>query len=108
MNHAMIAALKISLCITAVWICTRDGMLLGAVRARLATMLDKWLGAQRSEFVQKPLWNCPCCMASLWTCVFAPFFEVEWIHIPLNILMVCGMCSIISYFIKDFDYANEN
>ena len=92
----MIEALKISLCIVAVYECVQEGMILHRLRAWLATQMDRRLGDERSEWLQMPLWGCLTCMSSVHTLVFAPLFGVALIDVPGTMLMVCGVNSLLS------------
>ena len=103
----MIDALKISLCIVAVYECTQEGMILHRARAWAATQMDRRLGDARSEWLQKPLWGCLICMSSIWGLIFSVAFEVALIDVPLTILMVCGVNSLINRVIINL-LRNEN
>lgn len=72
----------------------QEGMLLGWLRVEVANYLDERLGAKRSLFVQKPLWECIICMASIWTIILTLS-----INIPL-IFVVCGINTLIDKFIN--------
>jgi hypothetical protein len=100
----MIEALKISLCIIGIYIATRDDMIFGRPRAWIQTKMDRILGFEKSEWLQKPLFECQYCMSSFWSVVLSPILGVRVIDIPITILMVCGLIYIINLFNKH----NEN
>lgn len=89
----IITALILSLQITAVYIVFRQGMLLGWFRIMMANVLDKRFGMLRSRYIQKPLWDCLPCMASVWTIILMWKIDVRMI------LLVCGMNVIINKFL---------
>lgn len=84
----------ISLIITAIYVCFSQGMILSFVRVAVANLLDKRIGKKWSLYVQKPLWGCLPCMASIWTVVIAWRFDI-WL-----MLAVCGLNVIISRIIE--------
>lgn len=90
----MQAAVVISLIIVAVHVCFLQGMVLGWLRIWMANKLDKAFGLKWSRYIQKPLWDCLPCMASIWTILLTQHIDV------LLILTVCGLnCLIeISFF----------
>ncbi len=87
----IITSLQISLCILAIYACTRDGMILGKLRAYIQTLIDKIFGVEASEWVCKPLFECITCMASVWGIIGCIVFGVSLIDWPVTILMVCGI-----------------
>ncbi|MDF2381332.1 hypothetical protein JMG10_07640 [Nostoc ellipsosporum NOK] len=89
-------ALTLSLIITAVYEIFQQGMLLGWLRIAVANMLDELFGLKYSRYIQKPLWDCLPCMASIWTILLTASINVELI------LVVCGINVII-----DKLYLNE-
>jgi hypothetical protein len=110
----LLPALGFSLVIVAIYSLLKQGMLLGWVRILGANFID-WLflwmhennrpgssrstaAAQRwSMYVQKPLWSCLTCMASVWTILLSWSFNVKLI------LLVCGINAIIDKLIGDED-----
>jgi len=95
----ILTALNISLCILAVYACTREGMILERPRAAVQTFLDRVCGYSLSEWLQKPLFGCLVCMASLWTLVLSPVFSVKLWDIPIMALTVCGINYVLWKFI---------
>jgi len=89
-------SLSISLCIVAIHECTQDGMIFCRVRAYVATMLDRWFGDSRSEWLQMPLWGCLTCMASVWGIVFSLVMGVALVDMPVTVLIVCGINTFFS------------
>lgn len=79
----------ISLQITAIYVLFQQGSLLGGVRIRLANLIDKYFDRIKSIYIQKPLWECLCCMSSFWTIVLTLSFDIRLI------LSVCGMNCLI-------------
>jgi len=83
---------------------TRNGMLLdflpswyimmygnkGVTNPKLATFI---------RYTMKPLFNCPPCMASIYTPLMYLIFAHNWVYLPLTMLMVCGLNHIISRLI---------
>jgi hypothetical protein len=94
-------ALILSLQITAIYVCFQEGMLLGWLRIFLANWLDKYLGSKISRYVQKPIWDCLPCMASVWTLLLALRYIREPDIIMALILIVCGINVLID---KILDY----
>lgn len=89
----IIEALILSLQITAIYIVFQQGMLLGWFRIMMANVLDKRFGMLRSRYIQKPLWDCLPCMASVWTIILMWKIDVRMI------LLVCGVNVIINKFL---------
>lgn len=79
-----------SLIITAIHIAFKPGNVLSFLRVWIANGLDITVGMKWSKYVQKPLWDCLPCMASVWTIVITGRFDV------LLICAVCGLNVIIS------------
>jgi hypothetical protein len=78
-----------SLIITGIHIAFQEGMVLSPVRVFLANKLDALAGKRWSTYIQKPLWACMPCMASVWGLILLG------VNIPA-ILAVCGLNVIIS------------
>lgn len=96
----IILALKLSLQITAIHVIFIQGELLGWLRIWAANNIDEACintckklklekpvtrGKAASEYIQKPMWGCVKCMASIWTILLT-----NSINIPL-IFIVCGI-----------------
>lgn len=96
----MMTALNISLCILAVHACTWDGMVLERPRAAVQTLLDKLVGVERSEWLQKPLFGCLTCMASVWGVFGCITFSVPLLDWPITILTVCGINTLFSTLLR--------
>lgn len=93
--------LKISLIITAIHICCKDGMIFSEIRIFMQNQLDK-LG-KASYVIQKPLFSCIICMASVWGVLGCLYFGVplkQWIE---TILTICGINVIITFFLPKFE-----
>lgn len=90
-------ALYISLQILALHILFRQGNLLFPVRRVTANILDRYIGVRYSRYVQKPLWDCLPCMASVWTIALTLSFDI-----PL-ILAVCGCNTLLELIIPAED-----
>lgn len=86
--------LTVSLICAGLHVASWEGNVFGGVRAFLATWLDRAVGKKWSRYIQKPLWDCLPCMASVWTILFT------WSIDPWLILAVCGLNSIIERIIK--------
>lgn len=119
--HAFILSFQIT-CIHALFM---EGMLLGKFREILATWLDGfifWFFAKSvlipynwkfpswkrayalSQHIQKPLWGCVICMASVWTIILTRFdhHAIHWlkpIDFPL-MFTVCGINCIIDKIVN--------
>jgi hypothetical protein len=78
-----------SLIITGLHFAFMQGNVLSPVRVFVANYLDKWFGQKVSKYIQKPLWACMPCMASVWGLILCG------LNIPV-ILGVCGLNVIIS------------
>lgn len=79
----------VSLIITGLHFAFMQGNVLSPVRVWCANRLDAWIGQKWSKYVQKPLWGCMPCMASVWGLILCG------VNIPA-ILAVCGLNVIIS------------
>lgn len=82
-------AIIISLQITAIYILFQQGNLLGNVRIGIANWLDKKFTKQYSILIQKPLFECLCCMSSVWTILITFTIDIGLM------LLVCGINCII-------------
>jgi len=85
-------AFIISIQIIAVHLCFKQGEIFGEVRIATANLLDWLFGKSMSIYIQKPMWNCVVCMASIWTIILSWSFDIHLI------LLVCG----INYFLDKF------
>lgn len=83
-----------SLIITAIHIAFKPGNVLSFLRVWIANGLDIIVGMKWSKYVQKPLWDCLPCMASVWTVVITGRFDV------ILICAVCGLNVIIGRLIE--------
>jgi hypothetical protein len=79
----------VSLIITGLRFAFMQGNVLSPVRVWCANRLDVLVGQSWSKYIQKPLWGCMPCMASVWGLILCGF------NIPV-ILGVCGLNVIIS------------
>jgi hypothetical protein len=87
----------LSLMITAVYTLFQEGNLLSPVRIWGANILDRSFGLKWSRYIQKPLWDCLPCMASVWGILLSWSFDVRLL------LAVCGVNVIVSRFVFDDD-----
>jgi hypothetical protein len=90
----------ISLAITGIHICCRDGMVFERPRVWVQNILDWALGYKASAYVQKPLFSCLMCMSSIWGligCLVLNIPACDWIF---TILSVCGLNAIITFFLR--------
>lgn len=83
----------LSFMITGIYTAFQQGNVLGWLRIFLANQMDKAIGIKWSRYVQKPLWDCLPCMASLWTIV------LTWSVDPLLVIAVCGLNALFDTFI---------
>lgn len=81
-----------SLICTGIYALFLEGNLLSPVRVRVANFLDKRVGPRASKIIQKPLYGCLPCMASVWGMILVGF------NIPV-ILALCGMNLIVERLI---------
>lgn len=92
----IIQAIILSLQITAIWVLFAPGNLLYPLRVAIANKLDKWMGKKNSIIAQKPLFDCLCCMSSVWTILLTLSIDI-----PL-MLVVCGInCIIFNMLINE-------
>lgn len=85
----------VSLMITGIYVSFQDGNILSPVRVFVANGLDKFLGKKWSRVIQKPLWDCLACMASLWTIALTQRFDIGLI------LAVAGLNALIDKWFTD-------
>lgn len=85
----LILSLAIALKNTSVHVALWDGMMLSRVREVIASALDRLVGKKWSRYIQKPLWDCLPCMASIWTIAWTLSVNVQLI------LLVCGVSVLI-------------
>lgn len=89
-----------SLIITGIYVAFQQGNVLGWLRIAVANGLDKAIGKKWSRYIQKPLWDCLPCMASVWTVVLDVATGVSpWQLLLLLILGVCGLNALLEYSI---------
>jgi hypothetical protein len=89
-------AITISLQITAIFVLFQQGSLFGFVRIKGAQLLAKYFDNVKSIYIQKPIWECLCCMSSFWTIVLTWSFDIRLL------LCVCGCnCIIYNLFFND-------
>lgn len=84
-QHAIILSLQI----LAIHLAFSDGNIFSPVRGMGGNLLDKVFGKITSITIQKPLWDCYVCMASVWTITLSRSFDI------FLILLVCGINYII-------------
>ena len=82
-----------SLMITGIYVAFLQGNVLGWLRIAAANWMDRTAGMTLSRYLQKMLWDCLPCMASLWTIVLTWSFDIRLI------LAVCGLNACIDYAI---------
>lgn len=90
------AALILSLKITAIYVLFEPGGIFGWFRIWVANWIDRHFKKVIGIYIQKPIWDCPFCMASFWTIVLT-----QSVNLGL-MLTVCGIMylldkTIISY-----------
>lgn len=85
-----------SLICTGLYICFQQGNILGFVRIAVANFLDRNLDRKWSKYIQKPLWDCIACMASVWTILFTWSVDIGLI------LAVCGLNAIIERILTGY------
>lgn len=79
--------------ITGIHVAFQTGNVLSFVRIAVANALDKAVGKKWSRYIQKPLWDCLPCMASVWVLVLSQ-------HVDLGVtLAVCGLNAVIERLI---------
>lgn len=86
----MTEIIRICLIITGLHFAFKPGNVLAPVRGAVASALDRAAGLKWSKYIQKPLWDCMPCMASVWGILLSWSF-----NIPL-LCAVCGLNVIIS------------
>ncbi len=90
-------ALAISLQIVALHVACWHGNLLAGVKSRIGNFLAKRCGRREAILIQKPLYDCLPCMASVWTCLLSWSFDVKLI------LVVAGLNVIVERIIGNED-----
>jgi hypothetical protein len=86
----ILQALILSIQITAIYTLFQQGMLLGWFRIMCANKIDRWFGLKWSRYIQKPVFDCLPCMASVWTIFLTNGFDIKLI------LTVCGINVLIN------------
>lgn len=89
--------LILSLKITAVYKCFQPGNVFFSLRNHIASLLyDTSL-----RIIEKPLYDCLPCMASIWGTIFY-FLSVKNNYNFIEvIIIVCGMLSVIEHFLTE-------
>jgi hypothetical protein len=88
MTTLVLIAITISLLTVGIYATTWKGMIFHKPAKYIKNRLPEW--------VCKPLFSCPVCMASVWSLVFFAVFGLpEWPFIPVVILMVAGLNTVI-------------
>lgn len=77
--------------ITAVYTLFQEGNVLSWIRVAVANGLDK-INQRASKYIQKPLWDCLPCMASVWGMLFSWSINVELL------LIICGLNVLIDRY----------
>jgi hypothetical protein len=93
----MTRILIISMMITGLNHCFLEGNILSPMRIWCANHFDRLLGKKWSRYIQKPLWDCLPCMASIWTIVFS---------CSLNLLLILAVCGVMVVIEKWLDRYN--
>lgn len=93
--------ITISLIITAIHVCTWDGMILYRLAERVGGVLDIF----HLSVLRKPLFECLICMGGIWTLAIYPvLYGWSWKIIP-TALCVIGLNAIISSLLCNYhDY----
>lgn len=88
----------LSCMIAAIYCAFGQGNILGWFRIWCANGLDRAFGKKASRYIQKPLWDCLACMASLWSVILMWTFDI----MPdtpriffAEVLITCGLNYII-------------
>lgn len=82
----------LSLIITAIHVCTWNGMILHKPAEFIGGILD-WL---QLSILRKPLWECQMCMGGIWTLAIYPLlYGLSWDVVPV-MLGVIGLNTIIA------------
>lgn len=89
MQETLFKCLVLSLMITAIHAAFLEGNILFPVKVKGAKLFEKLLGWKWAKIVQKPLYDCLTCMASVWTIALTWSFDIK------TILVVCGINVII-------------
>jgi len=97
----LLSSIILSLQITAIYFIFQQGMFLGWFRILMANHIDLVYGKTASRYIQKPLWDCLICMASVWTIIFTQSFNVSLM------LVVCGINAVIDKILNYGDGAES-
>lgn len=82
----------LSLIITAIHVCTWDGMIFNRPAERLGSLLDRF----SVSILRKPLFECLICMGGIYTLVLdSLLFGLSW-WVLVDMLAVIGLNTIIS------------
>jgi hypothetical protein len=85
----------LSLIITAIHVCTWDGMIFQRPAEWIGERLDRW----HMSVLRKPLFECLICMGGVWTLVLDTIiFGWTWM-VLVDMLAVIGLNTIISAYI---------
>lgn len=107
-------ALILSLQIIAIKVSFMEGMWMGWFQIGVANILDRIVGLKWSRYIQKPLWDCFPCMASLWVMILSGSFVFDFRSMRFNtdlmlmILLVSGINFIIDIIIPDYESDDKN
>lgn len=106
--HLLLRAAVLSLTVTAIYVLFREGMFLGRLKklgnALIEHLVCSVMGSAAKTYVdrkrwatyiQKPVWGCLSCMASLWTILLTWSFDIKLI------LVVCGLNAIIGNILSE-------
>lgn len=90
----LLASLVVSVSIIAIHKTFQKEMIFYPVREWITMKICSCMDCKCSEWVQKPLWTCPYCMASFWGIILSLVLGISLIMIPFIILTVCGFLCI--------------
>jgi hypothetical protein len=80
-----------------------EGMIFGWFRISVANTADQLFGKKWSIILQKPIWDCLTCMASIWTLIWVMIFPGLTIHNVWEllevILVVAGMSTAFDFWL---------
>lgn len=89
----------LSLIITAIHVCTWEGMIF----FRPANALGEFLDRLHLSVLRKPLFECLVCMGGVWTIIVYPvLFGFSWQVLP-TMVAVIGLNSIIATYLHSHD-----
>lgn len=87
--------------IAGVWTAFRPGMLLGNIADTIEAGLKAWFGHEQGEYITKPLFRCPPCMASLHgSYVWFVAGGDWWMWFPF-VICLCGVNSFLFLVFND-------